>query len=294
MDHSPTRSPTELSPRAGREESALRSGEILANRYEIRRPLGRGGMAEVWLAYDLRLRVEVALKALHSRPLSRTDSAELLHREIRSAREVISPNVCRIFDLVEAGGLELLSMEFVDGVTLRSLLEEHSPLNFLEAQEIAAQFLAGLQAIHGAGLVHRDFKPENVMITRTGRVVVMDLGLAKPAAAPGSIAGTRPYMAPEQLRGRTIDGRADVFAAAIVLAEMIHPEGVRTSESRESLWTSVRNEPPQLPEASWSPVLRHALAQDPDDRYASASAFSRALEEVTRRLGLAEEKSPYP
>jgi hypothetical protein len=252
-------------------------------------------MGEVWLAYDLRLRVEVALKALLSRPLSRTDSAELLHREIRAAREVISPNVCRIFDLVEADGLELLSMEFVDGATLRTLLEEQSPLNFHEAQEIAAQFLAGLQAIHGAGLVHRDFKPENVMITRTGRVVVMDLGLAKPATlAPGSVAGTRPYMAPEQLHGRAIDGRADIFAAAVVLAEMVHPAGVRDTPSRENVWALVRDEPPRLPEASWSPVLRHALAQNPDERYASASAFSRALEEVTRRLGLADEKSPYP
>src|SRR5205823_2277236 len=103
-----------------------------------------------------------------------------------------------------------------------------------------------------AGLVHRDFKPENVMITRAGRVVVMDLGLAKPVAlVPGSIAGTRPYMAPEQLHGRPIDGRADVFAAAVVLAEMVYPGGVRDAPNRERVWASVRDEPPRLPEAAW-------------------------------------------
>jgi eukaryotic-like serine/threonine-protein kinase len=157
------------------ERLALRPGLVLANRYEIRRPLGRGGMGEVWLAYDLRLRVDVALKAL----LPRGARPESLHGEIRAAREVVSPNVCRVFDLVEADGRELLSMEFVDGISLRQLLDERSPLDFFQAQEIAAQFLAGLEAIHAAGLVHRDFKPENVMITRTGRVVVMDFGLAR-------------------------------------------------------------------------------------------------------------------
>src|SRR5512143_2381025 len=119
---------------------AFEHGRIVGNRYEIKRRLGRGGMGEVWLAFDLRLRVDVALKVL----LSHGEGARLLHQEIRAAREVISPNVCRVFDLVEADGLELLSMEFVDGITLRQHLEQHSPLEFFEAQDVAAQFLAGL------------------------------------------------------------------------------------------------------------------------------------------------------
>lgn len=270
---------------------AFEHGRIVGNRYEIKRQLGRGGMGEVWLAFDLRLRVEVALKVL----LSHTESAMRLHQEIRAAREVISPNVCRVFDLVEADGLELLSMEFVDGITLRQHLEKSSPLEFFQAQEIAAQFLAGLEAIHAAGLVHRDFKPENVMMTRTGRVVVMDFGLAKPLTSEAaSVAGTLPYMAPEQLLGRPVDRRTDIYAAAVVLAEMLDPGGVRDAETRRRVWDSARRNPPLVADAAWSRALVRALAHEPRERFESSAALARALEDVRRRLGLVEEKSPYP
>ena len=149
---------------------------------------------------------------------------------MRTAREVISPNVCRVFDLQELQAQELVAMEYVDGTTLQEILRDESPLELDEAREIASQFLAGLEAIHAAGLVHRDIKPENLMITRTGRVVVMDFGLAKGLGdgRGGRIAGTPAYMSPEQERGGELDARADVFAAGVVLAEMVEPGGVRT------------------------------------------------------------------
>ena len=123
-----------------------------------------------------------------------------LRQEVRAAREVVSPNVCRVFDLVEFDGHELVSMEFVDGATLADVLRDRSPLDLQEARDIAAQFLAGLEAIHAAGLVHRDIKPENVMLTRAGRVVVMDFGIARAASESRvrTVAGTAAYMAPEQ------------------------------------------------------------------------------------------------
>ena len=124
-------------------------------------------------------------------PLNNLGTIYLKRREVRAARVVVSPNVCRIFDLIEVEGRELVSMEYVDGGTLLALLQERGPLELKEAQDIASQFLAGLEAIHQAGLVHRDVKPENIMITRAGRVVLMDFGLARQEdSGAGSVAGT--------------------------------------------------------------------------------------------------------
>ncbi len=196
-------------------------GVILGERYQLREVLGRGGMGEVYRAFDLKLRVDVALKSVRPELSSSEKARELLRQEVRSAREVLSPNVCRIFDLVVEEGRELVSMEYIDGMTLAERLQERGPLELREAREVAAQFLAGLEAIHEAGLVHRDFKPENVMLTRAGRVVVMDFGLAKARteAKSGTIAGTPAYMSPEQSRGEPVDARADVYSAGVVLAE---------------------------------------------------------------------------
>src|SRR3989304_4415357 len=136
-------------------------GGILGERYQIREVLGRGGMGEVYRAFDLKLRVDVALKAVRPELSSSEKARELLRQEVRSAREVLSPNVCRIFDLVVEEGRGLVWMENIDGTTLAETLRERGPLELREAREIAAQFLSGLEAIHEAGLVHRDFKPEN-------------------------------------------------------------------------------------------------------------------------------------
>ncbi|HET7293896.1 MAG TPA: protein kinase [Vicinamibacteria bacterium] len=271
-------------------------GRILGERYQIREVLGRGGMGEVFRAFDLKLRVEVALKAVRVERVASDRAREMLRSEVRAAREVVSPNVCRIFDLVVEDGQELVSMEYVDGVTLADWLKDKGPLELGEAREIASQFLAGLQAIHLAGLVHRDFKPENVMVTRAGRVVVMDFGLAKLSTegGTGSISGTPGYMAPEQARGDSVDARTDVFAAGVVLAEMLAVGGARSFEARQTLWAAVREAPPRVPDGPWAPVLRQALAANAQDRPGSAHALARALEEVTLRLPGFEQRRPYP
>lgn len=271
-------------------------GRILGERYQIREVLGRGGMGEVFRAFDLKLRVEVALKAVRVERVASDRAREMLRSEVRMAREVVSPNVCRIFDLVVEDGQELVSMEYIDGATLAERLRERGPLALGEAREISSQFLAGLEAIHQAGLVHRDFKPENVMITRAGRVVVMDFGLAKlpTQGRTGTISGTPAYMAPEQARGEGVDARADVFAAGVVLAEMLAVGGAMSLEGRQALWGAVRETPPRVPDGPWAPVLRQALAVNPQDRHGSAHALARALEEVTLRLPGFEQKRPYP
>ena len=296
----PTPANTETTPQTGTGAvddaiAWISPGSILGDRYEIRSLLGHGGMGEVWHASDLKLRVEVALKSLRPEFVQSERRRDLLRTEVRTAREVVSPNVCRVYDLVVEDGHELLSMEFIDGITLLQLLKDRGPLGLRDASELASQFLAGLDAVHEAGLVHRDFKPENVMITRAGRVVVMDFGIAKSVEAEtGTIIGTPAYMAPEQLRGGAVDARTDVFAAGVVLAEMISEGGVKERKTREHVWKGIREDPPKLPDSPWAPVLRRAVAADPRDRYPTARALVRALEEVTLRVAGSEDKHPYP
>jgi len=293
-DRAPRREPaaeSTLVPPAG---VAAAARQVLGGRYEIRGVLGRGGMGEVWLARDLKLQMEVALKALAPEKLGDEGAMARLRAEVRSARAVASPHVCRVYDLVEAEGLECVSMEYVDGTTLRHVLETRSPLELGEAREIALQLLAGLGAIHEAGLVHRDVKPENVMLTRAGRVVLMDFGIAKAVASGGTVAGTPAYWPPEQAAGAPADPRADVFAAGIVLAEMVAPSGVRDSQQRQALWQGLREDPPRIPDTPWSEAIARAVAREPAERYPSAQALARALEEVAHRVTGIEEAQPYP
>jgi WD40 repeat protein len=279
---------------AGGTGATLRVGHLLGGRYEIRGVLGRGGMGEVWLARDLKLQVEVALKAVAPENLGDEGTLARLRAEVRSARAVASPHVCRVYDLIEAEGLECVSMEYVDGTTLSHVLETRSPLDLEEAREIALQLLAGLGAIHEAGLVHRDIKPENVMLTRAGRVVLMDFGVAKAVASGGTVSGTPAYWPPEQAMGAPADPRADVFAAGVVLAEMVAPSGVRDREKLQALWQAVREDPPRLPDTPWSEAIARAVAREPGARYSSAQAFARDLEEVAHRVTGIEEAQPYP
>ena len=243
-------------------------------------------MGEVWRAYDLKLRVDVALKTLNA-ALAGERGLELMRGEVRAAREVISPNVCRIFDLIEVDGHELVSMEYVDGHTLMRTLDERGPLDLQEAADVGSQLLSGLEAIHAAGLVHRDIKPENIMLTRARRVVVMDFGLTA-REGEGMHAGTPAYMPPEQSRGEGTDARADVFSAGIVLAEMLAVGGDAADVIRHELWKAVRETPPSLPEIPWRRILLKAIATDRDERYESAAAMARTLEKVAdpgRRRG---------
>jgi serine/threonine protein kinase/WD40 repeat protein len=270
--------------------------QILGDRYRIERLLGRGGMGEVWLAFDLKLGVEVALKFLLPELSSDPQRIALLRREVRTARNVASSHVCRVFDLIEIEGQELVSMEYVDGTTLQELLASQSPLDIVEARRIATQLLTGLQDIHNAGLIHRDLKPANVMITRSGRAVVMDFGLAKGVTDTQTVAvaGTPAYMAPEQMRGEELDARADLFAVGMILVEMVSPEGVRDPALRRKLWDGLRQDPPKAPAGPWEGAIRRAVAANRGERFASAAEMARALGETGQRLSGIEEVSPYP
>lgn len=252
-------------------------------------------MGEVWRAYDLKLRTEVALKSIVSERLTNDSSRQLLRSEVIAARKVTSPNVCRVFDLFELNGDEILSMELVDGKTLQTLLCESGPLDLLEAQKIASQLLNALQEIHDAGMIHRDVKPSNVMVTCSGRIVLMDFGLAHSVEdQTAAVWGTPAYMAPEQAAGQRVGPATDVYSAAIILAEMINPEGVRDSDAQRRLWDGIRCDPPGLPDTPWAPALRKALMADPSRRYSTARELLRMLEDITLRIAGAEHLNPYP
>jgi serine/threonine protein kinase len=197
-------------------------GLVLAERYRIIGLLGRGGMGEVYRADDLKLGQAVALKFLPKALSEDAVRRERFYAEVRIARQVSHPNVCRVYDVAEFDGHHCLSMEFVDGEDLASLLKRIGRLPPDKALEIARQLCAGLAAAHDKGVLHRDLKPANVMIDGRGRARITDFGLAVAGAeeVEGEVSGTPAYMAPEQLAGKGASVRSDISALGLVLYEL--------------------------------------------------------------------------
>ncbi len=203
-----------------RRDSRFTPGAMLAGRFRIVALLGKGGMGEVYRAEDVKLGQQVALKFL-----PQTDSARLerLYHEVRLGRQVSHPNVCRVYDVMEWEGHHFISMEYIDGEDLASLLRRIGKLPHDKALDIARDLCAGLAAAHGLGIIHRDLKPANVMIDGRGTARITDFGLAALADDParrGEIAGTPAYMAPEQLSGGEVTTRTDLYALGLILYEM--------------------------------------------------------------------------
>ncbi len=204
-------------------EGRFLPGALLANRYRIVALLGRGGMGEVYRAHDLTLGQEVALKFLPEVAARNPAALARFYNEVRIARQVSHPNVCRVYDLGEVDGQPYLSMEYVDGEDLGSLLRRIGRLPSDKAVEIARQLCAGLAAAHAKGVLHRDLKPANVMLNGRGHVVITDFGLAALAdEIPGEEIrnGTPAYMAPEQLAGKEVTVQSDIYALGLVLYEV--------------------------------------------------------------------------
>jgi serine/threonine-protein kinase len=210
----PPRTPSHLSSSSGSLPAGrFLPGALLANRYRIVALLGRGGMGEVYRAHDLTLGQEVALKFLPEVAARNPAALARFYNEVRIARQVSHSNVCRVYDLGEVEGQPYLSMEYVDGEDLGSLLRRIGRLPSDKAVEIARQLCAGLAAAHAKGVLHRDLKPANVMLNGRGQVVVTDFGLAALAdEIPGEEIrnGTPAYMAPEQLAGREVTVQSDI------------------------------------------------------------------------------------
>ncbi len=242
-------------------------GALIENRYRVLGLLGQGGMGEVYRADDLRLGHPVALKFLPA-ALDRDPAArERFLGEVRTARRVSHPNVCRVHDLGEANGQHFLTMEYIDGEDLASLLRRIGRLPGDKALEVARQIGAGLAAAHDSGVLHRDLKPANVMIDGRGRARITDFGLAGLAGSfeDDQIAGTPAYMAPEQLRGGPLDERSDLYAYGLVCYELF--TGKRPLRRRRHLGRPAagpRGRRRWRP-ASWSPRVAPAPRPLPVD-----------------------------
>jgi hypothetical protein len=262
-------------------------GELFADRYQIVSLLGRGGMGVVYRAEDLKLGHSVALKFLPSEVLEDPVMLRYLYAEVRNARQVSHPNVCRVFDIGEHDGRHFLSMEYVDGEDLASLLRRIGRLPPGKALDISREICAGLAAAHDRGVIHRDLKPLNIMIDGRGRARLMDFGLAvRPMAATqtGELAGTPLYMAPELLAGRGASVKSDIYSVGLVLYELFTGAQPFSAPTWEGL-RRARETEHALPPSSHAPeidpavdrVIMRCLAADPAARPASALEVAASL-----------------
>jgi eukaryotic-like serine/threonine-protein kinase len=267
-------------------------GLLLGGRYHVGSQIARGGMATVYVGTDTRLDRVVAIKIAHP---ELADDAEFVRRfigEARSAARLNSPNVVGIYDQGSQGRLHFIAMEYVPGQTLRQVLNERGRLPVREALDVMSGVLSGLAAAHQAGLAHRDVKPENVLLTQNGGVKVADFGLARSVAGAvqtkgGMIIGTAAYLAPEQVAGGQSDARTDVYAAGIMLYELLTGSQPHTAESPLAVAYKHVHEvvrPPSSVRSGLPPAMDHLVAmatsRDPDLRPANASQFLRAIDEV--------------
>lgn len=281
------------------------AGTVFAGRYRMIGALGRGGMGEVYLADDLTLGQPVALKFLPDTLANDPARRDRFHAEVRIARQISHPNVCRVYDIGASDGIHYLSMEYVDGEDLTSLLRRIGRFPQDKAVDIARQICAGLAAAHDKGVVHRDLKPANIMLDGDGKVRITDFGLAEMAhtvSGSDARAGTPAYMAPEQLLGETVTNKSDLYALGLLLYEIFTGKQafdaktlgeltqLRASGSVASPSTIVGGIDPAVER-----VILQCLERDPEERPISALAVSAALpggDPLAAALAAGETPSP--
>ncbi len=279
-------------------------GTMLADRYRIVGLLGRGGMGEVYRADDLKLRQPVALKFLPQALSQDPKKLERFLHEVRVARQVSHPNVCRVYDISEADGQHFISMEYVDGDDLSVVLRRMGRPSKEKALQIARQLCAGLAAAHDKGVLHRDLKPHNVMIDGQGRVRITDFGLAGFAGdftGKEVYAGTPAYMSPEQLAGRGVSVKSDIYSLGVVLSELFTGKRLFEGTSREQVQRSRTSAPTSLTsltddlDPAVERVILRCLEPDPTARPSSALAVAAALpggDPLAAALAAGETPSP--
>lgn len=261
---------------------------VLGGRYELQNELGAGGMGRVYRARDRETNEILALKVLLPQYAADPAMAERFKNELRLARRITHKNVCRIYDFHRTDALAYITMEYVDGETLRALLTRSGPLPPARVVEIATQICAGLAEAHAQGVVHRDLKPENVMIAKSGQVKLMDFGIARSVAdgatTSHTMIGTPGYMAPEQAQGQPVTARTDIYAFGMIMYECLTGRPAFTGPTPIAVALKQMQErptPPRVLRPEVPPLLEvgvmRCLEKDPARRFASAEALAVAL-----------------
>src|ERR1700733_7114967 len=279
------------------------TGRMLDRRYHVVSRIAHGGMATVYLATDTRLDREVALKVMHADLARDAEFVDRFIGEAKSVARLSHQNIVAVFDQGADGEYLYLAMEYVPGRTLRALMRERGWFTWQEALGIMDPILAGLAAAHQAGIVHRDVKPENVLITPDGRVKVVDFGLARAAAAVGNtragqIIGSVAYIAPEQVTGAVTDARTDVYSAGVLLFEMLTGRQPYTGETPLAVaYAHVNSDVPAVGSVvggvipAVDQLVGAATSRDPQWRPANADVFWRAVRSLRGLSGQGDSVS---
>jgi serine/threonine protein kinase len=273
--------------------------QTLGGRYRMESPLGQGGMAQVFKGTDTVLGRPVAIKILAPQYAKDPSFVERFRREAQSAARLNHPNVVGVYDTGSDDGTHYIVMEYIEGRTLADFLSNGGRLLPERAVELASSVCVALSEAHKAGIVHRDIKPGNVMVTRGGEVKVMDFGIARAATAEtvtatATVLGTASYLSPEQAQGKPVDARSDIYSLGVVLYEMLTGRVPFGGDSAVAVAYKHVQEPPEPPSRlnpdvspSLEAVVMRALAKNPDNRYQTAEEFCADLDRIRRGMPVA-------
>jgi serine/threonine protein kinase len=267
-------------------------------RFEIKKEIGRGGMGAVYRAWDPELQRDVAIKAMEFPPAAAGEDTESQRerflREARTAARLAHPNIVAVHDVLREGDTAYIVMELIKGSSLEAKLQEKGPADIEFAGRAVREAAEALDYAHRNGVVHRDIKPANILLDETGRVKLADFGIARlidaataslNLTAPGATIGTLGYMAPEQIRGDPVDGRADQFSLAVVAYQMLTGKKPFEADTWIAVSHKIMNVPPEPP-TKFNPLVKQqadeaiakALAKMPEDRFQTCVEFARALQ----------------
>jgi serine/threonine protein kinase len=273
----------------------LNISSALENRFQLLKEIGRGGMGIVFQAHDKQLKEQVAIKVLSPLLSNNTDGIERLKREVSAARKITHPNVIRIHDISESGGLHFVSMEYFSGTTLKEIIKRDGSYSAAQGSQIVFQICDGLESAHRHGVIHRDLKSQNIIVNEHGELKIIDFGLAtsihqQGMTATGLILGTPEYMAPEQVSGKKADERADIYSFGIILYEIFTGRVPFTGDTAIAIGFQQMREDPRPPReinpqisSELERIILKALKKEPASRYSSVAEMRTDLESAFQK-----------